>query len=132
MGFVPVYDEGGAWADVRVLRLERVRVKSLAVGADELKMFLAERVKGLEIADLTLEKTVRIAGSYRGCPVNAEASLELLDWPRRLKINLLSASIARVSVPVSIFREITFVIPISQPRDAVRNRPAASRSRTAS
>ncbi len=115
VGFVPVFEggRGGAWTDVRVLRLERLRVKSLNVGAEELMDFLTARVKGLVVTNLILEKTVRIVGTYKGKGVSAEAGIDLLDSPRRLKIDILSAKIAGVAIPLSMFREIKeLVIPL--------------------
>ena len=70
-------------------------------------------MKGLAVSELILDKTVRLAGSYRGLPVAAEAAVELLDSPRRLKIDILSASIAGVKIPPAMFREIKeLVIPL--------------------
>lgn len=94
------------WVDIRLLRLERLRVKSLEVGADELKAFLTARVKGLRVDELTLDKTVRISGAFNGKPVSAEAGLRLLDAPRRLKIDIMSVRLAGVNVPLTVFREI--------------------------
>ena len=94
------------WADIRLLRLERLRINSLDVGASELKTFLSLRVKGLTIDALTLDKTVRITGSYNGKTVAVEAGVQLLDGPRRLKIDIMSVRLAGVSVPLSVFREI--------------------------
>lgn len=49
---------------------------------------------------------MRVAGAYKGKPVSAEAGLQLLDAPRRLKIDLLSVRLAGLTVPLSMFREI--------------------------
>ncbi len=108
VGFMPITNwvDKDDWDDVRLLRLERLRIKSLTVSADELKTFLRLRVKGLSINELTLEKTVRIVGLYNGQPVVVEAGILLLDMPRRIKIDILSARLAGIPVPVSIFREI--------------------------
>jgi hypothetical protein len=107
-GFFPITKNAREddWVDVRLLRLERLRIRSLDVGAEELKAFLALRVKGLAVTELALDKTVRISGSYNGKPVSAEAAVQLLDNPRRLKIDILSVRLAGLSVPLSIFREI--------------------------
>jgi hypothetical protein len=107
-GFMPISSKGREddWIDIRLLRLDRLRVKSLSVGAEELKAFLSQRVKGLSVAELTLDKTVRIAGTYNGKQVAAEAAIELLDSPRRLKIALVAVRLGGMSVPLSVFREI--------------------------
>ena len=108
VGFIPVTkkDRDDDWADVRLLKLERLRINALDVGADELKAFLNSRVKGLQISEISLNKTVRIAGSYGGRPVVVESGLQLLESPRRLKIDLMSVNLAGISVPLSMFREI--------------------------
>ncbi len=108
VGFMPIVQAGGedAWTDIRLLRLERLRVNSLDLGAEELKAFLSLRVKGLSVAEVALDKTVRLTGSYKGKPVAAEAGVRLLEGPRRLKIDILSMRLGGLNVPLSIFREI--------------------------
>ena len=108
VGFIPIMkkEREEDWVDIRLLRLERLRIKSLDVGADELKAFLSARVKGLTVDDLSLDKTVRISGSYNGKPVSAEAGLHLLDGPRRLRIDIMSVRLAGLTVPLSMFKEI--------------------------
>ncbi len=107
-GFVPITkrDREEDWVDVRMLKLERLRLKSVDVGAEELKAFLNARVKGLVVSSIELDKTVRVSGAYNGKPVSAEAALQLLDSPRRLKIDILSARLAGAKIPLSMFREI--------------------------
>lgn len=94
------------WVDIRMLRLERLRIHNLDLGAAELKAFLGLRVKGLVVDELKLDKTVSITGSFNGRPVAAEAGLRLLDGPRRLKIDILSVRLGGLTVPLSVFREI--------------------------
>jgi hypothetical protein len=108
VGFMPMVkkERDTDWVDIRLLRLGRVRVKALDVGASELKVFLSQRVPGLKVDSLALDKTIRISGSYNGKPVSAEAAILLLDSPTRLKIDILSVTLARVNVPLSMFREI--------------------------
>lgn len=108
VGFVPIVkkEREDDWVDVRLLRLERLRIKSLDVGADELKAFLTARVKGLSVSELSLDKTVKISGTFNGKPVSAEAGLQLLDGPRRLKVDIMSVRLAGIAVPLSMFREI--------------------------
>ena len=108
VGFVPITkkDREDDWIDIRLLRLDRVKINALDVGAEELKVFLNERVKGLSISEITLNKTLRVSGTYSGKPIAAEAALQLLDNPRRLRIDIRSVNLAGVSVPLSMFREI--------------------------
>lgn len=108
VGFVPITkkDREDDWVDIRIMRLERLKINSLDVGAAELKTFLNSRVKGLEVSDIALDKTVRVTGTYGGKPVVAEAALTLVDNPRRLLIDLKSVNLAGMVVPLSMFREI--------------------------
>ena len=108
VGFIPVMKSARPddWVDVRLLRLERLRIKSLEVGAEELKAFLSARVKGLSVAEVSLDKTVRISGSFNGKQIEAEAGLQLQDAPRRLKIDIMSVRLAGLTVPLSMFKEI--------------------------
>jgi len=108
VGFMPILKKGREddWVDIRLQRLERLRIQSLDVGAEELKAFLSQRVKGLIVDEVTLDKTVRVTGTFNGKPASAEAGLQLLDQPRRLKIDIMSVRLAGISVPLSMFREI--------------------------
>lgn len=116
-GFMPIRKKGREeeWTDVRLLRLDRVRINALEIGADQLKTFLTQRVKGLVVDELVLDKTVRIAGTFNGKAVSAEAGLKLLDTPRRLKIDLMAVKLAGISVPLSTFREIKELTVSLQP-----------------
>lgn len=106
--FIPIMksDREADWLDIRMLRVGRVRIHSLDVGASELSAFLSQRVKGLTVDRLTLDKTVSLAGTFNGKSVAAEAGVQLLENPRRIKIDILSVKLAGLSVPLSMFREI--------------------------
>jgi hypothetical protein len=107
-GFVPVIQDGKAedWADIRLMRLERLVLKSLDIGAEELKAFLVERVKGLEVSEVSLDRTVRVSGAYKGRPASFEVRPELLDQPRRLRLTVLEARLGGLSIPPWVFKEI--------------------------
>lgn len=107
-GFVPLFESGKTdeWTDLRVLRLERLIVKSLDIGAAEFKAFLEARVKGLAISEVALDKTIRVVGAYKGKSAAFEVRPVLLDQPRRLKVEILEARIAGISVPAWVFKEI--------------------------
>lgn len=106
--FVPVVKKGREeeWLDLRLMKLGRLKVNKLDIGAAELIAFLNERVKGLSVTSLDLDDTIRVTGTFKGKSVAAEASLKLLDSPRRLKVDILKAQFAGVKVPPSFFREI--------------------------
>ena len=102
--------QGGAadddWNGMRLLRLDRVTVRGLEVDAADLKTFLEKRVPGLKLESLTLDGTVKAAGTWYGRPVAAEAALELDRTARRLKVAVLAASYLGAPVPSALFRPI--------------------------
>lgn len=107
--FIPVYEGGMGdfdWNDVRLMRLDRVVVRSLQVDADDVKSFVQKRVPGLVLDSLTLDGTVKASGSWNGRPVSLEAALDLDRDARRLKIRVLSASVLGLPIPTSLFRTI--------------------------
>ncbi|MBI3564193.1 MAG: hypothetical protein HY079_03240 [Elusimicrobia bacterium] len=107
---VPMFEAGAGtnfdWSDVRLMRVDRVVVRSLQVGADDLKAFVEARVPGLKLNSLTLDGTVKASGDWRGRRVEAEAALELDRAARRLKVRILSASYMGTPVPPALFRPI--------------------------
>jgi hypothetical protein len=109
VALAPVYsgDRSEEWVDVRLLRLGRLRVNHLDVGAEELKAFLQDRVKGLAVSSLTLrDGAVALSGTWKGMRVAAEAALTLSDSPRRLAVEIRSASVAGMAVPPRLFKPI--------------------------
>jgi hypothetical protein len=94
------------WNEMRLMRLDRVTVRGLEVDADDLKVFLEKRVHGLKLDSLTLDGTVKAAGTWQGRPVAAEAALELDRPGRRLKVAVLSASYMGLPIPLAMFRPI--------------------------
>ncbi|HEX4048525.1 MAG TPA: hypothetical protein VH309_11850 [Elusimicrobiota bacterium] len=94
------------WNDMRLMRLDRVKVDGLEIDAADLKAFLESRVPGLELSSLTLDGTVKAAGTLYGRPVSAEAALRLDGPGRRLKVAVLSASYLGTPVPAALFRPI--------------------------
>ncbi len=108
--FVPVY-EGGVpadydWSDVRLMRLDALKIGSLSVSADDLKTFLDRRVPGLQIDALTLDGTVKAEGRWRGKSVAVEAALDLDRAARVLRVRLLSVRYMGTPIPLSLFRPI--------------------------
>lgn len=108
-GLVPVYagERSEEWVDARLLKLGRVRLNSLDVGAAEVAAFLEDRVKGLKVASVELDQgAIRVSGRWKGYALAAEAGVSLLDAPRRLKIDVKSARFAGSVIPVALFRPI--------------------------
>lgn len=107
--FVTFYTNGVSeydWSEMRVMRLDRVTVRSLSIDAADLKIFLEKRVPGLKLDSLTLDGTVKASGTWHGRPVTAEAALELDRAEHRLKVAILSASYLGAPVPAALFRPI--------------------------
>lgn len=108
-GLVPVYagEKSEEWVDARLLKLGRLRVNSLDIGAAELTVFLEARVKGLKVSSVELEDgAIKVSGLWKGYKVAAEAGVALLDSPRRLKVDIRSARFAGAAIPVALFRPI--------------------------
>ncbi len=94
------------WNEMRLMRLDRVTVRGLEIDAADLKLFLERRVPGLKLDSLTLDGSVKAAGTWQGRPIAAEAALELDRAARRLKVSVLSASYCGIPAPSALFRPI--------------------------
>lgn len=109
VGLVPVYsgERSDEWVDARILKLGRLRLNSVELGAAELRAFLEARVKGLKVSSLTLDQgAVKAEGTWKGYKVSAEAALTLVDAPRRLKIDVRSAKFGGSPLPNFLFKPI--------------------------
>jgi hypothetical protein len=98
------------WDDVRFLRLGRLHFLSGEVAAEDLKTYLQDQVKGLRIDKLTFERTISASGQIGHFPFSIEASVELLDSPRRLTVNVLNAHIGATALPAGLmsgYRQFT-------------------------
>lgn len=98
------------WDDVRFLRLGRMRLVSAEVAGDDLKAYLQDRVKGLRIDKLTVDRTIGASGQIGHFPFSVEASVELLDSPRRLTVTVLKAHIGATALPAGLmsgYRQFT-------------------------
>lgn len=100
------------WEDVRFLKMRKLKVKALEISAEDLKRFLEDRVKGLRVGELKLDKTVQIKGTVRNIAFSAEASLELLSSPNRLVVTLTDIRIGISPVPLWMLNHFkTIAIP---------------------
>lgn len=91
------------WDEVRFLRLGTLKIDSAEISEPDLKAYLQERIKGLSIDKLTLDKTLAVSGRIGHFSFSLEAAVELLDGPRRLKVTLLSARLGATPLPASLF-----------------------------
>ncbi|MDE1977139.1 MAG: hypothetical protein KGI84_07775, partial [Elusimicrobia bacterium] len=100
---VPVKDEPGrqAWDDVRFLRIGRLKIVSARLSADDLRLFLENRAKKLNLSSLSMENEVlSLQGRFSAIPVSASARIALNHAPPRLDFSVLSASAAGLPLPV--------------------------------
>ncbi|HVA67321.1 MAG TPA: LmeA family phospholipid-binding protein [Elusimicrobiota bacterium] len=101
---VPVKDEPGrrAWDDVRFLRAGRLKIVSARISADDLALFLENRVKKLDISSLTLDAGVlSLQGKFSFIPVSAAVRVALDRGAGRIDFKILSARAAGVSLPAA-------------------------------
>lgn len=98
--------EGDEWNEVRFLKLNTLRLRSLEISADALRQFLMDRVKGLTLDSLTLEGTVKASGSLRGLPVALELAPELQASPRALRLRVVSLKLGPNPLPVAAINRI--------------------------
>lgn len=93
------------WEDVRFLRLRRLTVRSAEVSAADLGRFLEERVKGLKIARLELDKTLRVEGSFGAFAAAGEVEI-VRDEAKRLKFTVKDARLGVTPLPASVLNRI--------------------------
>lgn len=101
------------WDDVRLLRLERLTLRSATVSAEDLRVFLEKRVRNLKVRKLALEDgAVSIEGSFASVSVSARLRPELRS--EALVLRLSGARLGVSPLPVSLlgrFSEI--VVPLT-------------------
>jgi hypothetical protein len=104
VAFVPLMTDlpttQSAWDDVRFLKMRRLKLRTVAVSAEELKGFLEKRVKGIVVKNLTLDKDVELDATLNGIAVSLRASAALRDGPRRLVVKIERFSLGVTPVPV--------------------------------
>lgn len=106
----PFYEGGRGdfdWNDMRVLRLDRVVLRSVQLDAAELKKLIEKRVPGLTLAALSLEGTAKLAGSWKGRAVTMEAALDFDREGNRLHVRVLSAGYMGFAIPPALFAPVT-------------------------
>ncbi|MFI5360610.1 MAG: hypothetical protein ACHQ49_01470 [Elusimicrobiota bacterium] len=95
------------WDQMRLMRLDRVTVRSLEVDAADLQAFVEKRVPGIKLDSLELQDgTAKASGSWKGRPVALEVALILNREEHRLKVVVLAASYMGIPVPTALFRPI--------------------------
>lgn len=107
--FTGLYEGGRGdydWNDLRLLRLTRVKVKSLSIAEEDLRKFLEKRVPGLTVTALKLDKTLTASGTFRGKSFFVEAVPELDAAARRLKVDVLTLTYMGTPLPPSLLRPI--------------------------
>jgi hypothetical protein len=102
----PLYEGGRgdyAWNDMRLMRLDRVIVRSAQIDAAEIKKYAEKRMPWMTLTSLTLDGTLKASGSWNGRPVALEASIEVDRPGRRLHLRVISASYMGMAIPPVLF-----------------------------
>ena len=103
--FMPILRGGeDDWVDVRLLRLGKLRIKSLRTDADALKAFLEAQAKGIKVSSVELDKTLKAGGVFKRFSIAVELSAELQKSPPGLLLGLREARIGDTSVPGAVLR----------------------------
>ncbi|MBI5625114.1 MAG: hypothetical protein HY924_15160 [Elusimicrobia bacterium] len=103
------------WDDVRFLKMHRLKIGSLAVGAEDLKRFLEKRVKGLSVKRLSLEDDVEIDATMKGIAVSARLSATLAESPRRLLLKVERFSLGVAPVPAWLLGALSSITVSLEP-----------------
>ncbi|OGR94073.1 MAG: hypothetical protein A2V88_14460 [Elusimicrobia bacterium RBG_16_66_12] len=107
--FTGLYEGGRGdfeWNDLRLMRLTRLKIKSLSIDEEDLRKFLEKRVPGLQVTALRLDATLKASGSFRGKSFFVEAVPEFDPAARRLRVNVLSLSYMGTPLPPALLRPI--------------------------
>ena len=107
--FVGFYEGGRGdfdWSDLRLMRLTRVKLKTLSIAEEDLRKFLEKRVPGLQVTALKLDGTLKASGSYKGKAFFIEAAPEFDPAARRLKANVMTLTYMGTPLPPSLLRPI--------------------------
>jgi hypothetical protein len=97
--FVPLYDaKSNAWDDVRLLRLDGVRVSSLRLSGETLRAALEARCKALHVAEFALDRTLKVRSTWGPLSLSAEFAAQLMSAPAGLRLDLLGARLGATPV----------------------------------
>jgi hypothetical protein len=98
--FQPIYDYGGStWGDARFLKLGKLRIKSLRADRESVRALLEERIQGLHISELDLDKTLRLRGRMGSLQLSAEASVRLEASPPALHVEIVNVQVGENRLP---------------------------------
>ena len=117
--FVPLYEHGAdtwgsLWGDLRFLKLDTLRIKSLRVSAESLRVVLEQRFKRLRISELELDKTVKLRGRLCGIQFSAEVAARLEASPPALRCDVIDARLGETPVPAFFLAPFrTFLLPLT-------------------
>lgn len=91
--------------DVRLLRLDALRLRSARLSAEDLWRFLEERAPGLKVRTLSMDGgAVTLDARFRGLPVSLQAQPMLQTSPRGLVVAVEQARIGPVPLPRCLYR----------------------------
>jgi hypothetical protein len=100
VAFQPLYEHGSnTWGDARLLKLGKLRIKSLRADRESVRTFLEGRIPGLHLSALELDKTVKLRGQGESVHFAAEASVRLESSPPALRVEILNAQLGASPLP---------------------------------
>ena len=118
--FQPISEGGvaGAWSDLRLLKLDVLRIQSVRIQADTLRAFLEHEVSGLKISRLTMDKTLKASGDWGNLSGSVEFAVHLDTAPSALRLELVDAQWGDSPLPAGLlapFRNFTRPLtPVAQ------------------
>ncbi|MBI5209983.1 MAG: glycosyltransferase family 39 protein [Elusimicrobia bacterium] len=101
--------------DVRLLKLARLKIRSVSVSSEVLKDLLERRIKGLSISRLDLDKKIVLDATIKGMAVHAELAATLRDSPRRLVIDLQRAEAGVTPIPNWVLGSLSSIVVPLEP-----------------
>jgi len=113
--FQPLYEHGSnTWGDARVLKLGKLRIKSLRADRDSVRAFLEGKIPGLRISGVELDKTAKLRGRMGGLQFSSEVAARIEVLPPALCIEIVNVQLGESRLPdffLAPFR--TFLRPLT-------------------
>ncbi|MBI4678330.1 MAG: hypothetical protein HY748_12185 [Elusimicrobia bacterium] len=119
VGFIPLASNmpvaQSYWDDLRFLEMQRLKLKSLSVAAEDLKAFLEKRVKGLKVKSLGLEKDIVVDATIKGISVRLWLSAAMRDSPKSVVVSVERLDVGVTPLPVWVLGTLSRVTVSLEP-----------------
>lgn len=105
---IPAQESAGGTLgeDLRFLKLGALKIKSLGINAEDLRQALQKGLRNWRLTRLELDKTVVFELQAQKIILSGEASVALLDAPRRLELSLIGAKMGASPLPLWLFERV--------------------------